>query len=116
MLGSDIAGDLQRLAVDRLEVVLAADQRQLLAVGVVRERLDDVGTSVDELPVQLGDERRLLEDDLRHERPRLQVAAPLELEEVPLGADDGPLAEAFEQPAHPGNVTPALAGFTTRRT
>ena len=100
VLRGDIAGDLQRLAVDRLEVVLAADQRQLLAVGVVRERLHDVGTGVDELAVQLGDQRRLLEHDLRHERARLQVAPPLELEQITLGADDGSLAEPIEEPAH----------------
>ncbi len=51
VLRGHAAGDLQRLPVDRLEVVLAADQRQLLAVGVVRERLHDVRTGVDELAV-----------------------------------------------------------------
>ena len=93
MLGGHVVGDLQRLAVDRFEIALAPDQRELLAVRVVRERLDDVRTRVDELAVELGDEVRLLEHDLRDECASLQVAAPLELEQVPLGADHGSVAE-----------------------
>ena len=91
---------LQRPAVHRLQITLATDQRQLLAVGVVRERLDDVGAGVDELPVQLGDELRLLEHDLGHERARLQIATTLELEQVPLGADHRPRCESIEKFAH----------------
>ena len=89
-----VAGDLQRLAVDLLERVLLADQPQLLAVGVVGEGLDDVRAGVHELAVQLRHQLRVLEHDLGDERARLQVAAPLELEEVALGADDRALSRA----------------------
>ena len=37
--------------------------------------------------MQLGDQRRLLQHDLRDERSRLEVSPTLELEEVALGAD-----------------------------
>ena len=68
----DLLRDRERAAVHLLEQVLLVDDLQLLAVGVVRERLDDVGARVHELAVQLGDELRVLEHDLRHERARLQ--------------------------------------------
>jgi hypothetical protein len=72
---------------------------QLLAVRVVGERLDDVRPGVDELAVQLADLLGMLEDDLGHERAGLQVAAPLELEQVPLRADDRPVVEPLQQSA-----------------
>ena len=100
MLGGDILGDLQRLAVDRLQVSLAADQCQLLPVGVVGEGLHDIGTGVDELAMQLGDHPRLLQHDLRDERTRLEVPPTLELEEITLGADHVACAESIEEPAH----------------
>ena len=40
-----------------------------------------------ELPVQGGDLLGVIEHDLGHERPGLQVAATFELEQVALGAD-----------------------------
>jgi hypothetical protein len=39
----------------------------------------------------------MLEHDLGHERSALQIAAPLELEEVPLGAQDDVLLETVEE-------------------
>ena len=47
--------------------------------------------------MQLRDGLRMLEHDFRHEGAGLQVAAPLELEHVALGADDGALGEALEK-------------------
>ena len=85
--------DLERLTVHRLEQMLLADRLQLLAVRVVRERLDDVGSCMDELPMKLRDELGVLEDDLGDECAGLQVAPPLELEEVALGTDDRTLVE-----------------------
>ena len=46
-----------------------------------------------QLPQRVG----LVEDHLGHERPRLDVAAALELEDVALGADDDAVSEAFLQ-------------------
>ncbi len=78
----------ERLAVERLEQVLLADDLQLLAVAVVGERLDDVGSRPRELDVQLADDVGVLEHDLGHEAAGLEIPPPLELEEVALGADD----------------------------
>jgi len=89
--------DRERSAVHVLEEMLLVDHPELLAVGVVRERLDDVGPRVHELAVQQGDELRVLEDDLRNEGARLQIAAALELDEVALGADHRSLLEPLEQ-------------------
>jgi hypothetical protein len=55
-LARHIGGDRERFAVERLEQVLRADEPQLLAVGVVRERLDDVRARVNELAVEVGDD------------------------------------------------------------
>mgnify|MGYP003287594989 CR=1 FL=1 len=96
-LGRDLLRERERLAVDLLEQVLLADQPHLLPVRVVRERLDDVGARVDELPVQLRDEIGMLEHDLRYECAGLEVTAPLELEEITLGADHVPALESLEQ-------------------
>jgi hypothetical protein len=94
---------------------------------VVRERLHNVGPGVDELTVQLGDQERLLEDDLRHEGARLQVPASLELEQVPLGADHRPGSQPITQPAQDNHLDaeslptcivcgrPALTPIATRR-
>jgi hypothetical protein len=89
--------DLQRAAVDRLEISLAPDDAQLLAMGVVSERLDDVGARMNEVPMELRDDLRMLEHDLGHESARLQIAPPLELEDVALGADHGAGFEALHQ-------------------
>ena len=64
---------------------------------IVRQRLDDVGTRVDEVAVQLRDDVRMLEHDLGDEGSGLQVPAPFELEDVALGADDRALIEPLQQ-------------------
>ena len=67
-------------------------------MGVVGESLDDIGAGVNELAVQPGDELGMLEHDLGHVGAGLQIAAPLELEQIALGADHRSLVEPFEQP------------------
>ena len=94
--GRDLFGERERLPVELLQQMLLADQAHLLAVGVVRERLDDVGACMDELTVELGNEIRVLEDDLGHECAGLEIASALELEQVSLGADDMTALEALE--------------------
>ena len=64
---------------------------------VIGERLDDVGARVHELAVELVDDLRMLEHDLRHEGAGLQIAAPLELEQIAFGADHRPLVEALNE-------------------
>jgi hypothetical protein len=108
----DVGRDAQRLAVHLLEQVLLPDDPQLLAVRVVGERLDDVRAGVHELAVQLGDELPMLEHYLGDERAGLQVAAPLELEQVALGADHAPVCEPREQA--PVAHRPAEATGTVR--
>jgi hypothetical protein len=69
-------------------------------VGVVGEGLHHVRAGVHVLPVQPGDHLRLIEHHLWHERPGLQVAAALELEQIPLGADHRSGREPIEKPTH----------------
>src|SRR5947199_9045360 len=66
-------------------------------MSVVRECLHDVGACMHELPVQLGHDLGMLENDLRNECAGLQVAAALTLEEVALRADHRPLLEALQK-------------------
>ena len=47
--------------------------------------------------MELLDEAGVLEHHFRHVRAGLQVAAPLELEEIPLGADDRPGLQPLQQ-------------------
>src|SRR5215218_4391640 len=113
-LPRDLGGARKRAAVDLLERVLLADHPQLLAVRVVGEGLDHVGAGVDELAVELGDELRVVEDDLGHERAGLQVAAALELEQVALSADDGALRETLEESVHRASLQPGLRPLQPR--
>ena len=94
--------DLQRLAVERLEDVLLADDLELLAMAVIGERLDHVGAGAHELAVELAHRLGGVEHDLRHVRPRLEVAAPLQLEQIALGADHRPLGQPLQQ-SFPGH-------------
>ena len=52
---------------------------------------------MDEVAVELRHDLRVLEHDLGHEGAGLQVPAPLELEDVALGADHGALVEPLQQ-------------------
>src|SRR5207237_175567 len=79
------------------EILLASHDLELGAMRIVGERLDDVGAGVHEVAVEALDEVGMLEDDLRDEGAGLQISAALELEQVALGADDGPGGEPFEQ-------------------
>ena len=51
-LARNLPGDLERDGVHRLEILLATDDAQFLAVNVVGERLDDIGAGMDEVEVQ----------------------------------------------------------------
>jgi hypothetical protein len=94
----DLLGDAQGGAIDLRQVSFAADHPELGAMGVVGEGLDHVRSGVDELAVERFDEVRPLEDDFGHIGAGLEIAAPLELEEVPFGADHRALGEPLEQP------------------
>jgi hypothetical protein len=96
-IGRDLLGDLERRLVDRLEILFAADDAQLLAVGVVGAGLDDVGAGMDEVAMELDERLGMLDHDLGHEGAGLQIAAALELEDIAFRADDGAVGEAFEQ-------------------
>ena len=80
---------------------------------VVREGLDDVRAGVHELAMQLGDLLGVLEDDLGDEAAGLHVAPALELEQVALRADHGPVVESLEQlqscPSRYPQLMPAAA-------
>ncbi len=90
-------------AIHRLELVLAADDPQFLAMRVIGERFDDVRARVHEIAVDLRHDLGMIEHGFRHERARLHIAATLELEQIALGADDGavrkPLDETLALPA-----------------
>ena len=81
-------------------------------MGVVGERLDDVRARVDEVPVEAFHQIRVLEHDHGDEGAGLEVAAALELEQVALGADHGPLGEPREQPGPAAWGLPCVAFFT----
>ena len=71
---------------------------QLLAMRVIGERFDDVGARVHEIAVDLRHDLGMIEHRFGHERARLHIAAPLELEQVAFGADDGAVGEPFDEP------------------
>ena len=93
----DLTGDPQRRAVQRFEQLLLADHPHLLAVPVVGEGLDDVGSGPLEVHMQGAQRLRMLESDLGDELAGREVAAALELEQEALGADHGARVEAVGQ-------------------
>jgi hypothetical protein len=50
--------------------------------------------------MQLAHRLRMVEHDLRDVRPALQVAAPLELEQVALGSEHGAGGKTVGEPGH----------------
>ena len=101
-LGGDLVGDPDGLAVQLLELALPPDVLELLAVRVVGERDHDVGAGPQELPVQLPQRVRLVQDHLGDVRTGLDVTPAFEFEDVPLGPDDRTLGEAIGQRATDG--------------
>jgi hypothetical protein len=99
-LACHLAGDGQGLAVQRFEHVFLANDPELLAVAVVRERLDDVRPGVDELPVQLFDDLGMFKHHLRNESARLQVPAAFAFEKITFGAHDWATRQHAEQIGH----------------
>src|SRR6185436_2861352 len=96
--GGDRLGDRERLPVHCLELMLAADDAQFLAMRIIGEGFDDVGSRVDEIAVDLRDDLGMIEHRFRHESARLHVTAALELEQVTFGAAARTVGEAFDEP------------------
>jgi hypothetical protein len=69
-------------------------------VAVIRERDHHLGPGAQELAVELGDRLGAVEDDLGDVRAALQIAAPLELEQVALGAENDAVAQSVEESGH----------------
>src|SRR5690606_34163343 len=65
--------------------------------AVVGERFDDVRPGTLEVDVQGPEGLRMVERDLGNELAGAEVAPPFELEEEPLGADDGAGVQAPAQ-------------------
>ncbi len=57
----DLLRQLERAAVNRLQIFFAADHAQFFAMRVVRERFDDIGAGVPEVAMQLCHRFRMLE-------------------------------------------------------
>src|SRR5206468_2530798 len=64
---------------------------------VVSQRLDHIGARVHEIEMELTHDLRMLEHDLGHERAGLQIAAPLEFEQVAFGANDRTGVETLQE-------------------
>src|SRR5437899_111892 len=107
MMDRGLAGEADRGAVDVAHLVRVSDRRELLLARVEGERLQDFGTRVEELLVELRHRGRMLDDDLGRERTRLHVAAFLEFEQVAAIAEDHALFELIENAHLRGSLTPA---------
>jgi hypothetical protein len=69
-------------------------------VGVVGEGDDDLGPRSEKLEMKLAHRVGEVEHDLWNEGAALHVAAPLELEQVPLGGENDVAVEASEKSVH----------------
>ena len=92
-----LARDPHGRAVQVLEPVLEADGRELVAAGVERQRLQDLGARLAELDVELLQRLRPGQRDLGRERAGAHPAALLELEQISPVAQDGTFGEPFEE-------------------
>ena len=93
----DGLGEIEGAAVDRLEIALAPDDAELLAVRVIRQRFDDVRACMNEVAMELRHRLGMLEHDFGHECAGLQVTPALELEDIALGANHRAGVEALQQ-------------------
>jgi len=98
-LGGDLMRKPQGASVQRLKELFLADEPKLLPVPVIRKCLDDVRARVDELPIKLLESFRVVEHYFGDEGTRLQIATPLQLKQIALGADDAIVLEAVKEPA-----------------
>ena len=74
---------------------------------VIGERDHDLRSGAQELSVQLADRVGVVEHHLGHEGAALDVPAPLELEEVALGAEHRPFRQPLQQSGwHGRTITP----------
>jgi hypothetical protein len=78
---------VRRPAIARHREKLRVIGKEHLLEPVVGERLDGVRAGVHELSVQGGDLGGMIEHGLGNERPGLEVAATLQLEEIALSTD-----------------------------
>ena len=106
-IAGDLAGEADRGAVDVAHLIRISDRRELLFARIEGEGLQDLRARVEELLVQLLHGGGMLEDDLRRERPGLNVAALLEFEQVATIAQDNALSQLPENPRIPGAFAPA---------
>ena len=84
----DPAGNGDGVAVQPLEQMFPADQAEPLAVAVIGEGEHHIGAAAHQLLMKLLDHFRVVDHDFGHIAPRLQIAAPLHLEEVAAAVDD----------------------------
>src|SRR5207249_11544854 len=102
----DLAGEADRGAVDIARLVRISDRREFLLARVEGDGLQDFGTCVEELLMELFHRCRMLEDGLRREGPRLNVAAFLEFEKVSAIAEDDALFQSLEDAHLRGSLRP----------
>ena len=114
-----VTGDLlrqpHRVAVERLEIGLAPDHPQLLAMPVVRERHHHVRSRAQKFAVELTDGVGEVEHDLGDVGAALQIATALQLEQVALGSEhDLAHRQTFAQSSHraPADDGTPMALFT----
>ena len=84
----DLARDGDGVAVEPLQQVLPADQAEPLAVAVIGEGEHHVGAAAHELLVKLLHHFGVVDHHFGHIASRLEVAAPLHLEQVAAAVDD----------------------------
>jgi hypothetical protein len=84
--GGDIFGQPDRLAVERFQVAFTANRLELLAVAIVGQSNHHFCTGAQEL-AQLPERIGIIQHDFGDERAGLDIAAPLELEDVAFGAE-----------------------------
>jgi hypothetical protein len=87
------------MPVHGFQIVLAADVLELAAVRVVGERDHDVGAGPKKFAVQLAQCVGKIENDFGNIGAGLDVAAPLEFEDVALGAEHDAGFQPFEDAA-----------------
>ena len=119
----DLSCEADRAAVHLLERALLADQPELLPVGIVGEGQHHVGASAQEVAVQAGDRIGVFQHHFGHVGTGGDVAGPLELEQIALGADERPGLEAIEKArrggrddvSHGGGLLVGAGGAAPRR-
>ena len=96
LLASNFARDAHGGAIQLFEPVLETDCCQLVAAGVKRQRLQNIGTGLAKLNMQFAQRVGMQQSDFRSERTRAHPSPFFQFQQITAVAEDGTFLQTLE--------------------